>query len=92
MSRGPLITSITNLLQGNVTEAEERLLEELQLSHHRMLRMALEHTRKWTLEAIAKNWPEYRRETRDLVRRWTEKAERDQRLVLPLLERCASVG
>lgn len=77
------------MLQGNVTDAEQRLLEELQLSHHGMLQIPTQHTGKWTLEAIARNWPEYRRETRDLVRKWSNKAELDQRFVLPLVERCA---
>lgn len=57
-----------------------------------LLQNATRHTAKWTLEAIGKNWAEYRKDTRELVLKWVENAEREQRLVYPLVQRCAEPG
>lgn len=89
LTRGPLITRVSDLLSGRVTPAEEATLEQLRLSHHRLLQIATVHTSKWTLEEIGKNWSQYRRDTRELVRQWVTKAEREQRLIFPIIERFA---
>lgn len=87
MTRGPLITKLSDFLVGNVTPAEEGMLAELRSSHVSLLQKATAHTGRWTLDAIATDWERYRAETYDLVRGWAEKAEREQRLVYPLVER-----
>ena len=89
LTRGPLITKVADLLAGQVTPAEDAMLEELRASHHRLLKTATVHTSKWTLDAIASDWTEYRRETRELMRKWVRKAQQEQRLVYPLVQRCA---
>lgn len=87
LTRGPLITKLSDFLVGNVTPAEEGMLAELRASHVSLLQKATAHTGKWTLDAIASDWERYRAETRELVGGWAEKAEREQRLVYPLVER-----
>jgi len=89
LTRGPLIMRVAEVLAGNVTDEESAMLEQLRASHRRLLQTATAHTSKWTLDAIAADWPGYRRETRDLMRNWMDKAEREQRLVHPLVRRCA---
>jgi hypothetical protein len=89
LTRGPLITRVAEALSGSLSRDEEILLEQLRSSHQRLLQTATAHTGKWTLEAIGLNWVQYRDETRDLMRRWMIKAEREQRLVYPLVRRCA---
>ena len=89
LTRGPLVIKVFDLLSGNVTEAERAIVAELRSSHWQSLRAATEHTAKWTLEAIAKNWIGYRRETRKLMSEWLAKAEREQRLLYPLMRKCA---
>jgi hypothetical protein len=87
LTRGPLIARVSDLLSGRVTPAEQATLEQLRSSHHRLLQVATVHTSKWTLEAIGKNWAQYRRDTRELLRQWVAKAEREQRLIYPVVER-----
>jgi len=89
LTRGPLITRVGDALSGSVTTEEEVLLEELKASHQRLLQTATAHTARWTLEAIAADWSQYRDETRELMRQWMKKAEREQRLVYPLVRRWA---
>ena len=89
LTRGPLIMRVAQALVGKVTEKEAETLAELQLSHQRLLQSATAHTGKWTLEAIGANWPQYRDETREQMRNWLRKAELEQRLVYPLVGRCA---
>jgi hypothetical protein len=89
LSRGPLITRVSEFLSGQVTETEAATLDELRLSHQRLLQIATTHTGKWTLQAIAEDWPQYRVETRQLIARWIAKSEQEQRLVYPLVERCS---
>lgn len=89
LTRGPLITRASEFLSGHVTAAEKAMLENLRSSHLELLQAATIHTAKWTLESISRNWTQYRRETRDLVRKWEAKAEHEQRFVHPLIERCA---
>lgn len=91
LTRGPLINKVSELLSGKVTDAEERILRELKALHHRILQEAAAHTGKWTLTAIARDWPGYRRATRGLMRQWVAKAEMEQRLVHPLLEKAAKL-
>jgi len=92
LSRGRLVARVHDLLSGHVTPAEDTMLERLRQSHHRLLQTATMHTAKWTLDAIAKNWAGYRSETRELVRKWSEKANREQCFVYPLVQRCAQAG
>lgn len=88
LTRGPLINRVHDLLSGRVTEAQELMLDQSRASHHSLLQTATKHTANWTLEAISKNWPEYRRETRQLMREWVAKATREERLVYPLIQNC----
>lgn len=92
LTRGPLITRVGDALSGSVTTEEEVLLEELKASHQRLLQTATAHTARWTLEAIAADWSQYRDETRELMRQWMKKAEREQRLVYPLVRRWAEAA
>ena len=89
LTRGPLISRIANVLSGRVTAEEQAMLDDLRASHQRLLQTATAHTSKWTLDAIATNWSQYRNETRELMRQWQVKADREQRLVYPLVRRCA---
>lgn len=92
LTRGPLITRVGDALSGSVTTEEEVLLEDLKASHQRLLQTATAHTARWTLEAIAADWSQYRDETRELMRQWMKKAEREQRLVYPLVRRWAEAA
>jgi len=92
LTRGPLITKLSEFLVGNVTPSEEGMLAELRSSHVSLLQKATAHTGKWTLDAIATDWERYRTETREMVGRWAEKAEREQRLVYPLVQRWVGAG
>jgi hypothetical protein len=89
LTRGPLITRVAVALAGKVTEQEAALLGELRASHQDLLQTATAHTIRWTIEAIADDWQQYRQETRELIQQWVIKAEREQRLVCPLVRRCA---
>ena len=89
LTRGPLVMKVAAVLAGNVTREEAAILEGLRASHQRLLQTATVHTSKWTIDAIATNWIAYRRETRQLMRQWMEKAEREQSLIYPLVRRCA---
>jgi hypothetical protein len=89
LTRGPLIMKVAMALAGKVTAQEAAVLAELRTSHQELLQTATAHTSKWTIDAIAQNWPLYRQETRELIQRWVIKAEREQRLVCPLVKRCA---
>jgi hypothetical protein len=91
LTRGPLIARVSDLLSGSLSATEEAMLEQLHASHYALLQSATKHTAKWTLEAISKNWSAYRDDTRELVRKWSAKAEREQRLVYPLVKRCAGL-
>ena len=88
LTRGPLITRVALGLAGKLTKEEAAMLAELRSSHLSLLQTATAHTSKWTIDAIVSNWPEYRRETRNLMQRWVAKSEREQRLVCPLVRRC----
>jgi hypothetical protein len=88
LTRGPLITRIAVALAGKVTKEEAAVLADLRSSHQSLLQKATAHTGKWRIDAIAANWPQYCRETRDLMQRWVAKAEREQLLVYPLVRRC----
>lgn len=92
LTRGPLITRVGDALSGSVTTEEEVTLEDLKASHQRLLQTATAHTARWTLEAIAADWSQYRDETRELMRQWMKKAEREQRLVYPLVRRWAEAA
>lgn len=92
LTRGPLITRVGDALSGSVTTEEEVMLEDLKASHQRLLQTATAHTARWTLEAIAADWSQYRDETRELMRQWMKKAEREQRLVYPLVRRWAEAA
>lgn len=90
LTRGPLITKLSDFLVGNVGPAEEGMLAELRASHVRLLQKATAHTGKWTLDAIATDWEQYRKATRELVAHWAEKAKREQQMIYPLVERWAN--
>lgn len=92
MTRGPLITKLSDFLVGNVSPREEGMLAELRSSHVALLQKATAHTGRWTLDAIASDWERYRAETRELVSGWAEKAEREQMLVYPLVQRWADAA
>ena len=87
LTRGPLITRLSDFLAGRVTEAEQAALDDLRNSHQRILQAATKHTSKWTLDAISRDWLTYRRETRALVSRWRSKSEQDAQLIYPLIKK-----
>ena len=89
LTRGPLLGRVQQVLAGRVTVSEEATLEELRSSHCRLLHVATQHTGKWTLEAISSDWPGYQRATREMMRRWLAKAQLEQQLVHPLVQRCS---
>src|SRR6185369_1061774 len=92
LTRGPLVVRVHDLLSGNVGEREDRLLAELRESHLRLLKAATAHTARWSLAAIEEDWEEYRAQTRNLMRSWITKANREQRLIIPLVQMIASQG
>lgn len=89
LTRGSLVMRIGKVLAGSMTESEAMMIEQLRTSHHDLLQSAAAHTCKWTLAAIENNWTQYRQETGILMSKWNAKAEREQKLVYPLLQRCA---
>jgi hypothetical protein len=89
LTRGPLITRLSDFLAGRVTETEQAALNDLRTSHQRILQAATAHTSKWTLDAISCDWHNYRRETRALVSRWRSKSDQDAQLIYPLIKKKA---
>lgn len=89
LARGPLVGRITVCLADKVNPSEAAALQELRANHDQMLRAASVHTGKWTLDAIAENWAEYRTTTRQLARCWMEKVKQEQDQIYPLLKRCS---
>lgn len=87
LTRGPLITRISDFLAGRISAAEQAALDDLKASHQRILQAATMHTAKWTLDAISGDWLTYRRETRALVSRWRAKSDKDAELVYPLINK-----
>ena len=87
LTRGPLISRLSDFLAGRLTEAEQAALDDLRTSHQRMLQTATAHTSKWTLDAISRDWLDYRRDTRALVSRWRSKSDQDAQLVYPLIKK-----
>jgi len=87
LTRGPLITRLSDFLSARATPAQQAALDELRVSHQRILQAATLHTAKWTLSAISGDWLTYRRETRALVSRWRAKSNQDAQLIYPLIER-----
>lgn len=90
LTRGALIKKVAELLAGRVTDSEAMLVSELRSSHSALLETCSLHTRKWTLNAIARDWQTYRRETRELLGQWIRQADDVRRQIHPLIERCAS--
>lgn len=89
LTRGPLIMRLSDFLASRVTATERAALDELRMSHQRILQAATVHTAKWTLDAISSNWLTYRRETRALVSRWRAKSDEDAQLIYPLIKKAA---
>jgi hypothetical protein len=89
LTRGPLIMRLSDFLASRVTATERAALDELKMSHQRILQAATVHTAKWTLDAITSNWLTYRRETRALVSRWRAKSDEDAQLIYPLIKKAA---
>jgi len=87
LTRGPLITRLSDFLVDRATEAEQVALDELRTSHQLILQAATAHTAKWTLDAISSDWLNYRRETRALVSRWRAKSDQDAQLIYPLIKK-----
>lgn len=87
LARGPLIGKITAHVAGKISPSEADLLKQIRAGHDQMLRDASAHTGKWTLDAIAGNWEEYRSATREIARCWMEKVKWEQELLYPLLKR-----
>lgn len=86
LTRGPLITRLSDFLAGRVSESEQTALDELRNSHQLILQAATAHTARWTLDAISKDWLNYRQETRVLVNRWRAKSNQDAQLIYPLIK------
>lgn len=87
LSRGPLMDKICRCLAGKVGVSEETDLQQLRLAHQKLLEVASAHTGKWTLDAVKANWPEYRRTTREIARRWLERAQSDHEILVPMLQK-----
>jgi hypothetical protein len=87
LTRGPLITRLSDFLVDRATEAEQVALDELRTSHQLILQAATAHTAKWTLDAISSDWLNYRRETRALVSRWRAKSDQDAQLIYPSIKK-----
>ena len=92
LTRGPLIMRVIEFLAEQATEAEQAALDELKMSHHRILKAATAHTGRWTLDAISGDWLNYRRETRALVSRWRAKSKQDEQLIYPLIKKAAGLA
>lgn len=87
--RGLIIARIAVYLEPRVSAAEAQLLKELRADHDRMMGLASKHTGKWTLEAIAADWSEYRKATSQITRCWMEKVGWEHEVLCPLLKRAA---
>jgi len=87
LTRGPLLWRVEQLLAGRLTDSETATLQELRSSHDRLLQIATQHTGKWTLEAVSSDWPGYQRATREMMRRWLARAQVQQQLLHPLIQR-----
>lgn len=85
--RGPLMDKIAQCVAGKINASEAAVLREMRLAHQRLLEAASAHTSKWTLDAVNANWPEYRLITREVTRRWLERAKADQQLLYPLVKK-----
>lgn len=87
LTRGPLVDKIAQCLAGKLSSSEAAALQEMRSAHQCLLEAATAHTGKWTLDAVRANWPEYRRATREVARRWLERAKADQQLLYPLVKK-----
>lgn len=87
LTRGPLMDKIAKCVAGKINASEAPALQEMRSAHQRLLEAATAHTGKWTLDAVKANWPEYRRATREVARRWLERAKADQQLLYPLVKK-----
>lgn len=87
LSRGPLMDKISRFVAGKIDAAEQATLQQMRLDHQKMLEAASAHTGKWTLDAVEASWPEYRRATREVARRWLERAKTDQQQLYPLVRK-----
>lgn len=87
LTRGPLMDRISRCVAGKINASEEAALQQMRAAHQQMLEAASAHTGKWTLDAVKANWPEYRRATRDVARRWLERAKADQQLLYPMIKK-----
>ena len=87
LTRGPLITRISDFLASHVSQTERAALEDLRKSHQLILQAATAHTSRWTLDAISRDWTTYRHETQTLVSRWRSKSDQDSRLIYPLIRK-----
>lgn len=87
LAHGPLIAKITAHVADKIGPSESELLKQIRAAHDQMLREASVHTGKWTLDAIAGNWEEYRAATSEIARRWMEKVNWEKELLYPLLKR-----
>jgi hypothetical protein len=87
LTRGSLVTTIREFLEGRVTDSEQLILDELKAAHQRLLQKAVTHTTHWGLEAVEAKWSEYRQTTRLLANQWRAKASEEQDLLFPLIER-----
>lgn len=87
LARGTIIGRITTYLADKVSGPEAELLKQLRTAHDQMMRVASGHTGRWTLDAIAANWAQYREATSQISRCWMEKVMWEQEVLAPLLQR-----
>lgn len=87
LARGTLIGRVTTYLADKVSAPEAELLKQLRTAHDQMMRVASGHTGRWTLDAIAADWPQYRQATSQISRCWLEKVMWEQEVLFPLLQR-----
>lgn len=92
LARGPLVSKVTAYLVGKVSSSEAALLHELRVGHEEMLRVASSHTSMWTLDAIEKDWPKYKADTRQISKFWMQKLKSEQDFICRLIRRSTPSG
>lgn len=85
LTRGPLLGKVVRALGDQITASDKLLLQQLQLDHQGLMLYASAHTTRWTLDEIARDWPEYRSDTRELAQRWLTKTELEKQVLCPIL-------
>jgi len=86
---GAAVARAYRYLLQRLSGAEHSAIQELQVTHQRLLHLAAAHTAQWTLDAVEANWSDYKKTTRALLHSWSEKTEFERQRLYPLLQRYA---